>query len=86
MKLFVSFLFYWSLIYFYAQLDSNSIKIWNQFSSLDDSLNYTIFIGGPSSVGFNLHFDSSRLEPFENGSLFAKEQVDLPFIYQKFLF
>ena len=83
MKLFVSFFILLVSNLFYAQLDSNSIKIWNQFSSLDDSLNYTIFIGGPSSVGFNLHFDSSRLEPFENGSLFTKEQVDLPFIYQK---
>ena len=58
MKLFVSFYILLVSNLSYAQLDSNSIKIWNQFSSLDDSLNYTIFIGGPSSVGFNLHFDN----------------------------
>ena len=83
MKLFISFYILLVSNLFYAQLDSSTIKIWNQFSSLDDSLNYTLFIGGPSSVGFNLYFDSSRLQPFENGSLFTKEQADLPFIYQK---
>ena len=83
MKLFISFYILLVSNLFYAQLDSSTIKIWNQFSSLDDSLNYTLFIGGPSSVGFNLYFDSSRLQPFENGSIFTKEQADLPFIYQK---
>ena len=66
MKLFISFYILLVSNLFYAQLDSNTIKIWNQFSSLDDSLNYTLFIGGPSSVVFNLHFDSSKLQPFEN--------------------
>ena len=83
MKLFISFYILLVCNLFYAQLDSSTIKIWNQFSSLDDSLNYNLFIGGPSSVGFNLYFDSSRLQPFENGSLFTKEQASLPFIYQK---
>ena len=65
MKLFISFYILLVSNLFYAQLDSSTIKIWNQFSSLDDSLNYTLFTGGPSSVVFNLYFDSSRLQPFE---------------------
>ena len=42
MKLFISFYILLVSNLFYAQLDSNTIKIWNQFSLLDDSLNYTI--------------------------------------------
>ena len=83
MKLFISFYILLVSNIFYAQPDSSTTKIWNQFSFLDDSLNYTLFTGGPSSVVFNLHFDSSKLHPFVNGSLFTKEQPDMPFIYQK---
>ena len=83
MKLFISFFILLVSKTFYAQPDSSTTKIWNQFSFLDDSLNHTLFTGGPSSVVFNLHFDSSKLHPFVNGSLFTKEQPDLPYIYQK---
>ncbi len=83
MKLFISLYILLVSNFIYSQSDSNSIKIWNQFSLLDDSLKYTLFVGGPSSVCFNLNFDSSKIQLVENGSFFIKEQADLPFIFNK---
>ena len=47
---------------------------------LEDSMNYNLFIGGPSSVSFNLKFSTNKVNLFENGSFYQKEQIDLPFL------
>ena len=47
---------------------------------LEDSMNYNLFIGGPSSVSFNLKFSKNKVNLFENGSFYQKEQIDMPFL------
>ena len=49
-------------------------------SFLEDSINYNLFQGGPSSIGFNLKFTKDKVNLFENGSFFQKEQIDIPFL------
>ena len=80
MKYFISIHFIFIFSFGISQSDSVNVNTWNQMSFLEDSINYNLFHGGPSSIGFNLKFAKDKVNLFENGSFFQKEQIDIPFL------
>ena len=80
MKYFISIHFIFIFSFGISQSDSVNVNTWNQMSFLEDSINYNLFQGGPSSIGFNLKFTKDKVNLFENGSFFQKEQIDIPFL------
>ena len=80
MKFFISIQFIFIFSFGFSQSDSVIVNTWNQMAFLDDSMNYNLFIGGPSSVSFNLKFSKNKVNLFENGSFYQKEQIDMPFL------
>tara|TARA_B100000513_G_scaffold178058_1_gene95568 strand:- start:1292 stop:3019 length:1728 start_codon:yes stop_codon:yes gene_type:complete len=80
MKFFISIQFIFIFSFGFSQSDSVIVNTWNQMAFLEDSMNYNLFIGGPSSVSFNLKFSKNKVNLFENGSFYQKEQIDLPFL------
>tara|TARA_Y100000813_G_scaffold67794_2_gene47879 strand:- start:800 stop:2527 length:1728 start_codon:yes stop_codon:yes gene_type:complete len=80
MKFFISIQFIFIFSFGFSQSDSVIVNTWNQMAFLEDSMNYNLFIGGPSSVSFNLKFSKNKVNLFENGSFYQKEQIDMPFL------
>ena len=80
MKFFISIQFIFIFSFGFSQSDSVIVNTWNQMAFLEDSMNYNLFIGGPSSVSFNLKFNKNKVNLFENGSFYQKEQIDMPFL------
>ena len=80
MKFFISIQFIFIFSFGFSQSDSAIVNTWNQMAFLEDSMNYNLFVGGPSSVSFNLKFSKNKVNLFENGSFYHKEQIDMPFL------